>query len=428
MWGRTKTKEKRAQNGIRDQMASALLILALGCFSFLVFISPFLGALGICLSLFSGLAYMEVSRRRHWENRFSFRLKKVETQSANLSGAVEKNSRDIRSLNAENLKISRNLDDAHEAETKAALLSLDTIPSAILPQSETLEKKTSPLIANDDPFSEHASLSDVVVQELVHQAIRKERIEIFMQPIVRLPQRKAVAYELFARIRAKPGLYVPAARYMKAARKDRLESEIDVLLLERALDTIKATAAKNRIEDGCVFFINIDPKTLKHKRYIRTLLTFLAKNRNLARHLVFEMAQEDFANLKPDMHKLLQALGQLGCSFSLDHVETMHFDIERYLAANIAYLKVSAESLLTRGNDEYAFSHFRKQKRTLERNGIRVIVERVESEAAIRQLLDYDLRYGQGFIFGKPDLQGAYSPFAFTRQNVKRVGEIERFG
>ena len=49
-----------------------------------------------------------------------------------------------------------------------------------------------------------------------------------------------------------------------------------------------------------------------------------------------------------------------------------------------------------------------RRKRRLEMNGIEVIIDRVESEPELLELLDYEVNFGQGFLFGRPDLEGVY--------------------
>ena len=438
----------------RRMVSSLALAVSLTTCAFLVFVSPAMAAFGIGLVAACILGVGEITRRKKWESAFGSRLNRVETDQKNLAKRIMKHGSDIGSLRAETIKLSRNGVQAEERENVPDFMDLASIPEGILPRAEKPqrygsvtfdpngiaeeymdlvpegdeEEDVSNLAANDDPFAEHANLSKAVIQELVHQAIRNERIEVFMQPVVRLPQRQHTGYELFARIRAKPGLYVPAERYMSSARKDKLQCEIDILLLNEILNKIKEQASKDRLDKGTVFFINIEAATLKHKRYMNTLLNFVAKNRDLASSLVFEMAQREFEEMPDNILKILRGLGQLGCSFSIDHVETLSFSLTKYLESHIHYIKIKADDVLQRGESNYSFSHFRKQKRIMEKQGIRVIIERIETENSVRELLDFDLRYGQGYLFGKPDLQGAYRPFAYTRETAKRQGVRESFG
>jgi hypothetical protein len=41
-------------------------------------------------------------------------------------------------------------------------------------------------------------------------------------------------------------------------------------------------------------------------------------------------------------------------------------------------------------------------KKALERQGIDLIVEKIESEEVLRDILDFHVDYGQGYLFGEP--------------------------
>jgi len=140
------------------------------------------------------------------------------------------------------------------------------------------------------------------------------------------------------------------------------------------------------------------------------LLSFFAKNRSLADKLVFEMPQAVFHDLPVSVLKIMHGLSQLGCSFSLDHVTSLDEDIRDLQRFNVRYLKASADMFADAAKDERKYKAIMKAKRMLEGNGIGLITEKIEDEAMMRSILDFELHYGQGYLFGRPDLQGAYEP------------------
>ena len=72
--------------------------------------------------------------------------------------------------------------------------------------------------------------------------------------------------------------------------------------------------------------------------------------------------------------------------------------------------EVPKQIFIDAARNERNFAEIMKYKRLLEGNGIGLVVEKIESEAMMRDLLDFDPHYGQGFLLGRPDLQGAYEP------------------
>src|SRR5690606_33650996 len=82
------------------------------------------------------------------------------------------------------------------------------------------------------------------------------------------------------------------------------------------------------------------------------------------------------------------------------------------------FVKVPANLLLNRAAAAQSDIHAEDLADLLARNGIDLIGERIENESMVVDLLDYDVRFGQGFLFSPPRpvraeaLQGAAPPAA----------------
>jgi cyclic-di-GMP phosphodiesterase TipF (flagellum assembly factor) len=232
-------------------------------------------------------------------------------------------------------------------------------------------------------------------------------VESFAQPIVRLPSRRLAYLELFGRIRARAGIYLPAQQYRDLAEKETLLSEVDNILLRHALDSIRADARRST-EIG--YFINISSLTLKNVGFMSNLLEFIRSNRDLAHNLIFEFQQADFDSMGPQYLNVLKGLAKLGCQFSLDHISHPDLDAPMLRELNVRFVKVIASELirLTENNDGVKFVE--QIKTRLDRSGISMIVERLENERDLKEVLDFEIDYGEGFLFVKPDLDIAYRP------------------
>lgn len=249
--------------------------------------------------------------------------------------------------------------------------------------------------------------SPTIITELLHHAVEHDRIETFAQPIVRLPSRKLAYLELFARIRARAGVYLPADQYRELAEKETLLSEVDHLLLLHALDSIRADARRDA-EIG--YFLNISARTLKDVGFMSDLLEFIKAQRDLADRLIFELRQDEFMSLSSPLQEVMKGLARLGCCFSIDHVENPQADFARFEQMNVRFIKIDAARLVALGDSREGLDMIERIKGRLDDAGIILIAERMETERDLRELLDFDLDYGEGYLFGKPDLEIAYRP------------------
>src|SRR4029077_7998862 len=68
----------------------------------------------------------------------------------------------------------------------------------------------------------------------------------------------------------------------------------------------------------------------------------------------------------------------------------------------IRYVKVSSTFLLGEAPRARSDIHAADLSDVLDRYGISLIAERIEGEAQVVDLLEYDVRFGQGFLFSQP--------------------------
>jgi len=224
-----------------------------------------------------------------------------------------------------------------------------------------------------------------------------------LQPVVTLPQRKRRFYEMFSRIRIRADSYLPAERYIEVAMRQDLLPVIDNLLLLRGLQLARdAGASGEGAEAGGAFFCNITSLTLNDPKFMGDLVEFIAQNRALAPRLVFEMGQRDLKEMTPEILPVLEGLSRLGCRFSMDQVRSLAFDFAELELRRIRFIKVDAATILTEMDGPGGLRRMKRMKAAMDGNGIDLIVEKIETEDQVVNLLDLDIDYGQGYLFGKP--------------------------
>ena len=140
------------------------------------------------------------------------------------------------------------------------------------------------------------------------------------------------------------------------------------------------------------------------------LIEFLKRNRDASSRLIFEIRQEEFNNLTPQLMAIIQGLSQTGCQFSIDNIENPNLDIVKLQKLKIEFIKIDAAKLISLVETPEGESIVSRLKTRLDSVNITLIVEKMETEHDVKELLDFDIEYGEGFLFGKPDLEIAYRP------------------
>ena len=235
--------------------------------------------------------------------------------------------------------------------------------------------------------------------EAIRSSLEENRVDLYLQPIVSLPQRKLRYYEALSRLRDKDGQVIMPAQYMQVAGRAGLMSVVDNLLLFRCVQIVRRLAQKNR---DIGIFCNISGDTLADKEFFPQFLDYMRANRDLAGQIVFEFSQDAVLKAGSEGEHNLAALATMGFGLSMDHVETLALDFLRLKAIGFRHLKVRASTLTAGMSSAGAAVAAEDFKKLLSRHGLNLIAERVEDEKTVVQLLDYAVDYAQGYLFGEP--------------------------
>jgi cyclic-di-GMP phosphodiesterase TipF (flagellum assembly factor) len=241
-------------------------------------------------------------------------------------------------------------------------------------------------------------LDDARMLETVREALRADRIDIYLQPIVSLPQRRHRFYEVFSRVRAGDGATLKPDRYIAIAEREGLIATIDNLLLVRCIQLIRET---ERRQHQIGFFSNISPATIGDAEFMKQFLEFMAQNQTLVPKLVFELGQDDIEAGQAVTQAILAQLARLGFRFSMDQVSDITaVDVEALARNDFRYLKLDCARLLGKEARPRASELLKRCKE----HEVDVIVEKIETENQLIELLDLGVDFGQGYLFGEPRL------------------------
>lgn len=311
---------------------------------------------------------------------------KLETETAERNAEIVAEMRLIETL-VKRLAEER-IADKKKAE---ALASQAALPAGVVPMNRNAGGESLP--------ANVASMSDPELLDTIRHALEDNRVDLYLQPIVTLPQRKVRYYEALTRLRGDQGEVIMPRDYMRVAEPAGIMPTIDNLLLFRCVQIVRKL---NERDADTGVFCNISANSLLDSDFFPQFIEYMEHNKHLAEQLVFEFSQATINGCGPIEQASLMALSRLGFRFSMDQVTDINLDYRRLYELNIRYVKIAANVLVSQADDGRADIRPEDIKELMARFGINLIVDMIEKERSVVDVLDFNVDYGQGYLFGSP--------------------------
>ena len=280
-------------------------------------------------------------------------------------------------------------------------------------EEEAPAEAASPSLAEETPIAaeapaaieivappvETAAIDEAEMLEIMSQAIEAGRVDLYLQSVVTLPERRPRYFEALTRIRSKSDNLILPGSYLKVAETSGMIPLIDNVLLVKSVQTLRRLGANSPIKG---VFCNISIKTLLDAEFFPELVEFMEENAGLSESLIFEVSQPAILSLNEGELGALDTLGALGYGFSLDHVADLDIDFVGLRDRFFRFIKFDAKTFLGDMKANGGPFSAADMKRALDDFDIKLIVEKVEDEAEVAKLLDHGVELAQGHLFGKP--------------------------
>ncbi|MBX3490103.1 MAG: EAL domain-containing protein [Parvibaculum sp.] len=287
------------------------------------------------------------------------------------------------------------------AETRAASTVAVATEAPAIEASAPAPAYTTPESDVPPPAPERGieQMDDAELLDAIRRSLETNRVDLYLQPVVSLPQRKVLYYEGLSRLRTDKGELIMPRDYMRVAEPAGMMPAVDNILLFRCIQVVRKLAQRN---SKAGVFCNISAFSLLDSDFFPQFIEYMQHNKDLAQHLIFEFSQMTVNGAGPVEQASFEALAALGFRFSMDQVTSLKLDPKVLHDRNFRFVKVSAETLLDGRQMASGDIEAGDLKELLRRNGIQLIADKVEAEREVVDILDLNVELGQGFLFGEP--------------------------
>ncbi|WP_421785696.1 EAL domain-containing protein [Hyphobacterium sp.] len=319
--------------------------------------------------------------------------------------------KDIETLQAANLDLTEEV-----AEAQARLDTIaETIRAEAVQREEALTNEVRVLedlvrrmggSAANIPRSPAAPDSGGVDIHAVKDALAANRVDLYLQPIVSLPQRKTYFYESYTRLRDRSGNIMTPAVFIRAAEEAGIVAEVDNLLLFRCVQIVRRLTQSDR---RIGIFCNISLSSMADEDFFPNFLDYMRRNSDLASSLIFEISQSAFEARSTAAARNMGRLADYGFRFSVDQMTDLNCDFADMQRAGVRFAKVTGDRLVKAIRENEPIAGLEAGTLIAEdipslfaKYGMDLIADRIEQEETVVELLDIDVGFAQGHLFGEP--------------------------
>ena len=230
----------------------------------------------------------------------------------------------------------------------------------------------------------------------IMDAIKKNLIVPYFQPIVSVKEKRILAYEVLTRIVA-PDRVIPAIEFIEAAEGMGAIGKIDYMLIEKAFDLVKRNGYRGFL------FLNLSPKALVLNEFMPTVRRLMTAYGVEPSQLVFEITERDTVK---DSNLIKQAVLDLkgqGFQIAIDDFGAGYSSFQYLRMFNVNFLKIEGEFIRNMsgngGMEQAIVSNIANLAGDL---GIKTIAEYVETETILKNVRSAGINYAQGYYIQHP--------------------------
>ena len=240
-----------------------------------------------------------------------------------------------------------------------------------------------------------APLSVPQTDDAITDALKQGRIELHLQPVVTLPQRRTRYYDATPRLKLADGTVLEPSGFRSRFLASGLLPDLDLVVLERALAIARHLAGQ---PGDAAVACHVSRETLRRRDVLPRFEERLEAERRTTRRLVLSVSHDDLVGLGSGEGAALARFAGLGASLAVEGLPDLRADWVGLVRRGFDYAKVDAAQILAARLPGDTSELVREAGAS----GILLIATHVLREEFVPDLLDYDVPLAQGNAIAAP--------------------------
>lgn len=245
-----------------------------------------------------------------------------------------------------------------------------------------------------------------VLRPQLEAILARRALHVLFQPILDLVNGRIFGYEALIRGPSDGPLHAPDALFRAAALLQRVP-QLDAACMQAIL----AAGVERRLTG--LLFVNVSPASLLHPDLsAEAIVDWLQQHGLATSQVVLELTESmpgfEYASLRDTV----QRLRGIGLGIAMDDLGEGSSSLRLWSEIKPSYVKLDKHFVAGIHQDPHKVHFVRSIQQLAENAAAQVIAEGVELAAELRLVREIGIRYGQGYLIGRPSALPARVPSA----------------
>ncbi len=252
------------------------------------------------------------------------------------------------------------------------------------------------------------------MEQMLDEAMKEDRIEVFYQPIFSTRAKKFVSAEALVRMRDRDGNLVPPGAFIAVAEANGKILQLGEIVFEKVCRFF----TKEQLEQYGLHYIEVNLSVVQcgYPGLADDYIGIMEKYQINPRYINLEITESASMAAKKTLLENMRRLMEYGVCFSLDDFGTGQSNLNYIVDMPVDIVKFDREMSQAFFQDEKAKYVMNAAMQMIHGMKLKIVSEGIETEEQYLAMEELSIDYIQGYYFSKPLPEAAFLAFLQNRQ------------
>lgn len=235
--------------------------------------------------------------------------------------------------------------------------------------------------------------SNIAMVQDVKEALEKDNVVAYFQPIVDTQSKQIQRYEALVRIEQNAEVLSPFL-FLDIAKKVKLYNDISHRMMEKSIQMIR--------EKDLNISFNISIEDILESKNSNYIYDLVKNNSDIAQKITFEIVESEQIRNYNRLLEFIDIVKSYGCKIAIDDFGSGYSNFDYLFNFDVDFLKIDGSLIKNINSDNNSYMIVKTIVAFAKEAGIETVAEFVHSQEIDTVIKELGIDYGQGYYYGKP--------------------------